>query len=200
MARRLMYWQAYLHKTSLVAELTLTHILQRAKELLKKEVEVPCSKPLAYFIYNDITLRNFSFEDLSIFAQLDDTDILSAIKEWQFHPDFILSSLSKMIINRDLLKIKLKNEKFPKEALQTMSTIFATQNNISLKETEYFIFRGKIKNLAYNKELEPIRILNKDKSIEEFAEASDQFNTRGLSKPVTKYYICFPKVLDEKYR
>ena len=200
MARRLMYWQAYLHKTSLVAELTLTHILQRAKELLKKEIEVPCSKPLAYFIYNDITLRNFSFEDLSIFAQLDDTDILSAIKEWQFHPDFILSSLSKMIINRDLLKIKLKNEKFPKEALQTMSTIFATQNNISLKETEYFIFRGKIKNLAYNKELEPIRILNKDKTIEEFAEASDQFNTRGLSKPVTKYYICFPKVLDEKYR
>ena len=81
-----------------------------------------------------------------------------------------------------------------------MSTIFATQNNISLKETEYFIFRGKIKNLAYNKELEPIRILNKDKTIEEFAEASDQFNTRGLSKPVTKYYICFPKVLDEKYR
>jgi HD superfamily phosphohydrolase len=110
MARRLMYWQAYLHKTSLVAELTLTKALQRAKELFHKDIEVDCSKPLKYFMGQKVTLENFSNTDLDTFAQLDDFDIISALKNWQHHDDFILSSLSKMIINRDLSKIKLNSE------------------------------------------------------------------------------------------
>uniref|UniRef100_UPI002FDE2CA0 HD domain-containing protein n=1 Tax=Flavobacterium sp. TaxID=239 RepID=UPI002FDE2CA0 len=197
MARRLMYWQAYLHKTSLVAELTLTKALQRAKELLTKGVEVACSAPLKYFMVHKVTLENFSTSDLDTFAQLDDFDIISALKVWQHHEDFILSSLSKMIIHRDLSKIKLNSEKFAPEVLQEMSAAFAKEHNITLQETKYFIFKGKIKNQAYSKEAEPIRILKKDRSIEDVVEASDQLNLRALSKPVTKYFICFPKQLGE---
>ena len=198
MARRLMYWQAYLHKTSLVAELTLTKILQRAKELTQKEVSLSCSKPLLYFMQNKVTLETFNKEALATFAQLDDFDIISALKDWQHHDDFILSSLSKMIIKRDLSKIKLNNEKFPTEVLQDMLTTFAKDNNISQNDAKYFIFKGKIKNQAYNKDAEPISILKKDKTIEDVVEASDQLNLKALSKPVTKYFICFPKVLAEK--
>ena len=197
MARRLMYWQAYLHKTSLVAELTLTKALQRAKELLHKGIELECSKPLKYFMENKVTLENFSNSNLDSFAQLDDFDVISALKNWQHHDDFILSSLSKMIINRDLSKIKLNSEKFPKEVLEDMTTRFAKQHSITEQEAKYFIFKGKIKNQAYSKDAEPIRILKKDKTIEDVVEASDQLNLKALSKPVTKYFICFPKLLDE---
>ena len=198
MARRLMYWQAYLHKTSLVAELTLTKTLKRAKELLHKDIAVECSKPLKYFMENVVTLESFTHHDLNTFAQLDDFDIISALKSWQFHDDFILSSLSKMIINRDLSKIKLSSEKFPIEVLDEYLTTFSKQNNISLQDAKYFIFKGKIKNQAYSKDAEPIRILKKDKTIEDVVEASDQLNLKALSKPVTKYFICFPKQLNEK--
>nr|WP_294776691.1 HD domain-containing protein [uncultured Flavobacterium sp.] len=197
MARRLMYWQAYLHKTSLVAELTLTKTLQRAKELLQKGIEIECSKPLKHFMQHKVTLDNFSTHDLDTFAQLDDFDIISALKIWQFHEDFILSSLSKMIINRDLSKIKLNSEKFPTEVLQEMTAKFAKENNITIQEAKYFIFKGKIKNQAYSKEAEPIRILKKDRTIEDVVEASDQLNLKALSKPVTKYFICYPKQLSE---
>lgn len=199
MARRLMYWQAYLHKTSLVAELTLTNALKRAKELLHKGIDLECSKPLKYFMEHKVTLENFSNSDLDSFIQLDDFDVISALKNWQHHDDFILSSLSKMIINRDLPKIKLNNEKFPKEVLEEMTTRFAKEHNLSEQEAKYFIFKGKIENQAYSKDAEPIRILKKDKTIEDIVEASDQLNLKALSKPVTKYFICFPKLLDENY-
>lgn len=197
MARRLMYWQAYLHKTSLVAELTLTKTLQRARELFHEGIEIECSRPLKYFMEHKVTLENFSASDLDIFAQLDDFDIVSALKNWQHHDDFILSSLSRMIINRDLSKIRLNSEKFPKEALTEMTIRFAKENNITVGEAKYFIFKGKIKNQAYNKDAEPIRILKKDKIIEDVVEASDQLNLKALSKPVTKYFICYPKQLQE---
>ena len=197
MARRLMYWQAYLHKTSLVAELTLTKTLQRAKELLNKGIAIECSRPLKYFMKHKITLENISTTDLNTFSQLDDYDIISALKEWKYHDDFILSSLSKMIINRDLSKVKLNNEKFPTEVLEEMTIRFAKEHNITQQEAKYFIFKGKIKNQAYSKNAEPIRILKKDRSIEDVVEASDQLNLKALSKPVTKYFICFPKLLEE---
>ena len=197
MARRLMYWQAYLHKTSLVAELTLTKTLQRAKELLNKGVEIHCSRPLKYFMLHKVTLENFSTTDLDTFAQLDDYDIISALKVWQFHDDFIISSLSKMIINRDLSKVKLNSEKFPSEVLENLTARFIKEHNITQQEAKYFIFKGKIKNQAYSKDAEPIRILKKDRTIEDVVESSDQLSLKALSKPVTKYFICFPKLLEE---
>lgn len=197
MSRRLMYWQAYLHKTSLVAELILTRILKRAKELTLKGMLLPCSEPLQFFLQNKVKLETFDTDTLDLFSQLDDFDIISALKSWQRQDDFILSSLSKMIINRDLLKIKLTSEKLQVEDLQPMKERFALENNISIAESSYFIFKGKIKNQAYSKEQEPIRILKKDKTVEDVIESSDQLNLKSLSKSVTKYYICFPKQLVE---
>lgn len=197
MSRRLMYWQVYLHKTSLVAELILTRILKRAKELTLKGMTLPCSDPLLFFLQNKITLATFDTETLDLFSQLDDFDIISALKSWQRHDDFILSSLSKMIINRDLLKIKLTSEKVPVEDLQPLRERFASENDISIAETNFFIFKGKIKNQAYSKVQEPIRILKKDRTVEDVIESSDQLNLKSLSKSVTKHYICFPKQLLE---
>ncbi|WP_291141178.1 HD domain-containing protein [Flavobacterium sp. UBA7680] len=195
LSRRLMYWQAYLHKTSLVAELILMKVLKRAKELTLKGIKLPCSEPLLYFMQNKISLEDFDAEKLDLFSQLDDFDIISALKAWQRNPDFILSTLSKMIINRDLLKIKLSADKIPMEESQSLKEEFAEAHNISALDAGYFIFRGKIKNQAYSKAAEPIRILKKDKTIEDVVEASDQLNLKSLSKLVTKYYICFPKQL-----
>ncbi|KGO96633.1 HD domain-containing protein [Flavobacterium enshiense] len=194
-ARRLMYWQAYLHKTSLVAELTLTKILKRAKELTQMGTMLPCSEPLQFFMQNKIDSSGFDNPNLKKFALLDDFDIVSAIKSWQFHDDFVLSSLSKMIINRDLLKIKMVTEKVSKEHMTDLKSKMMNLHNLSEKEVDYFIFKGKIKNQAYNKTGEPIHIYKKDKTIEDVVEASDQLNLKALSKPVTKYFICFPKVL-----
>ena len=195
MSRRLMYWQAYLHKTSLVAELILTKVLKRAKELTLKGITLPCSEPLLFFMQNRIALENFDANILDLFSQLDDFDIISALKSWQRQDDFILSSLSKMIINRDLPKIKIVTDKTLLDEIGPLQERFAAENNISIADTNYFIFKGKIKNQAYSKEAEPIRILKKDRSIEDVVEASDQLNLKSLSKSVTKYYICFPKQL-----
>ncbi len=195
MSRRLMYWQAYLHKTSLVAELILTKVLKRAKELTLKGVQLPCSEPLLFFLQNRIALENFDANILDLFSQLDDFDIISALKSWQRQDDFILSSLSKMIINRDLPKIKVVADKALLDEIGPLQERFAAENNLSIADTNYFIFKGKIKNQAYSKEAEPIRILKKDRTIEDVVEASDQLNLKSLSKLVTKYYICFPKQL-----
>ena len=198
MARRLMYWQAYLHKTSLVAETILTKLLKRAKDLTQKGVVLPASEALQFFMKNKVELDDFNHSVLHQFSQLDDFDIVGALKSWQNHDDFILSSLSKMIINRDLLKIKLSSEKFSADEIQNLIEQFSKESNISQHEVHYFIFKGRIKNQAYSKDAEPIRIWKKDKTIEDVAEASDQLNLKALSKPVTKYYLCYPKQLLEK--
>ena len=146
---------------------------------------------------NKVELSTFDNETLNKFAQLDDFDIISALKSWLNNDDFILSSLSKMIINRDLLKIKLNSEKFSKAVLEVSIAAFSKENNISIQDANYFIFKGKIKNQAYSIEAEPIRILKKDMTVEDVVEVSDQLNLKSLSKQVTKYYICFPKQLAE---
>ena len=198
MARRLMYWQAYLHKTSLVAESILTKVLKRAKDLTQKGIVLPASEALQFFMKNKVELNDFSHSVLHQFSQLDDYDVVGALKAWQYHDDFILSSLSKMIINRDLLKIKLSSEKFSADEIQKLMEQFSKESDISPQDVHYFIFKGKIKNQAYSKDAEPIRIWKKDKTIEDVAEASDQLNLKALSKPVTKYYLCYPKQLLEK--
>lgn len=194
-ARRLMYWQAYLHKTSVVAELILTKILKRAKELTQKGIVLPCSEPLQYFLQHKISLADFDKSVLDKFSYLDDYDVLSAIKVWQFHDDFVLQSLSRMILNRDLLKIQMSDDKPNKENLLAIKNKYISIAGISEKEADYFVFKGKLKNQAYSKSSEPIRILKKDKTIEDVVEASDQLHLKALSKPVTKYFICFPKVI-----
>ncbi len=196
MARRLMYWQAYLHKTSVVAELTLTKILKRAKELAIKGETLFGSPFLLFFLHNKIELNQIDKAILDQFSSLDDYDVLGAIKQWQFHDDFVLSSLSKMIINRNLLKIELSEDKIDKTKYLDLKEKYSKTYQISDKEVEYFVFKGKIKNEAYSKSSEPIRILKKDKTVETVVEASDQMHLKALSKTVTKFFICYPKVID----
>ncbi|MGG7035800.1 MAG: HD domain-containing protein [Flavobacterium sp.] len=195
MARRLMYWQVYLHKTSLVAELILTKALKRAKELTEQGQDVKCGEVLLFFMKNKIELKDFNHEILNKFAQLDDFDIINALKSWQNHDDYILRTLSKMILNRDLLKIKFEDQEVSDEDVKSYIAAFSQKENISLEEAGYFVFEGKIKSQAYNRHAEPIRILKKDRNIQDVTIVSDQLNTEALTKPVTKYYICFPKVL-----
>lgn len=192
-ARRLMYWQAYLHKTSLVAEQLLLRVLKRAKELTKKGIELKASRALAHFLNNDVTLENFDKITLDTFAQLDDNDIISAMKEWQYHNDFVLRNLCEMIINRQLLKIKIKNKKIEKSQLIEHKQLLIEKYNISNVEADYFVFTGDIFNQAYQQKTQNINILLKSGKIEDIAQASDTLNIKALSKPVTKYYICYPK-------
>ena len=194
-ARRLMYWQAYLHKTSVVAELILTKILKRAKELSQSEVLLPINSPLQFFMTHKITLDNFDKVTLTNFSYLDDYDIMGAIKSWQFHDDYVLQNLCRMILNRDLLKIQITEDKPDKADLLILKNKFMQIASISEKESAYFVFKGKLKNQAYSKSSAPIYILKKDNTIEDVVEASDQMYLKALSKEVTKYYVCFPKVV-----
>ncbi len=192
-ARRLMYWQVYLHKTSLAAEQLLIRVLKRAKELTSLGVDLKASAALQFFLKQEITSENFNRETLDVFARLDDYDIIAAMKEWQFHEDFVLKNLCDMLINRDLLKVKLKNKKIKKEKLQVHAQKLMETYGISNEEANYFVFTGEISNQAYQIKKQHINILYKNGKIQDIIKASDQLNLKALSKTVTKYYICYPK-------
>jgi HD superfamily phosphohydrolase len=193
LARRLMYWQVYLHKTSLVAEQLIIRVLKRAKQLSKAGVELNASKPLSFFLKNEIELHNFDHKALSFFAQLDDYDIISALKDWQNHSDFVLSNLCQMIIDRNLLKIKLKKKPIKKELFEKHMNKILAKHKVSEEEAAFFVFTGQVSNQAYHEKKQNISILYKTGKTEDIIKASDQLNLKALSKPVTKYYICYPK-------
>ena len=191
-ARRLMYWQVYLHKTGLVAENMLVKVLKRAKELAGQGILLHASAPLKYFLYNQISVGNFNNETLEMFSKLDDYDILSAIKEWTHHEDRVLSKLSKMIIDRKLLRIEIQQNKFDKMEFDNKMDFICKQYQISKKEAEFFVFQNSIKNQAYQQD-KPIYILNKKGELKDIADASDQLNLQALTNPVVKHFICYPK-------
>jgi len=190
-ARRLMYWQVYLHKTVISAEFMLVKVLERAKELAKQGKELFCSPSLHLFLYNDISKSDFQRKEIiEAFAQLDDTDILGAIKVWTSHDDKVLSLLSSMIINRNLLKIKMQPEPFDDNKIQAKKEEIASRLNIPIEETEYFVFSDWIENNAYNPESDRINILFKDGTVKDICEASDNLNIQALAKPVRKHFLC----------
>ena len=191
-ARRLMYWQVYLHKTGLVAENMLVNVLLRAKELVGKGKELFASTSLKYFLDNQIEQDNFTDETLEMFSKLDDYDILSAIKEWTSHDDKVLSLLSQMIVDRKLLRVEIQKDAFDISQINKIISKFSKKLNLSEEETKYFVFSQEIKNQAYNSE-EPVFILNKKGKLKDIAKASDQFNIQALTKPVIKHFICYPK-------
>lgn len=194
-SRRLMYWQAYLHKTSLAAEMILTKILKRAKELTQQGRNLPCTRALQYFMGQKISSSGFTNDMLENFARLDDYDVVGAIKEWQYEDDFVLSELCRMLINRDLLKIRMSSDKIELDEINKLIEQVALKYKISLAEASYFVFTGAVDNKAYNKKGVPIQILMKDRTIKDVTDASDQLNLKALSKTVTKYFLCFPKVM-----
>jgi HD superfamily phosphohydrolase len=192
-ARRLMYWQVYLHKTSLVAEKLLEKILIRAKELVLKGTKLPTSKAFEYFLNNQISEENFSTKTLSIFAKLDDYDVLASIKEWISNEDTILSKLSESLINRRLPKVELKNDPFSEAQLIEVRQEVKKSFNLNDSEVDYFVYSGKISNQAYDSTKNIIKLLFKDGEVKDVMEASDQLNIQALSNPVCKYYMCYPK-------
>lgn len=193
-ARRLMYWQVYFHKTSISAETLLIKTLQRAKELTANGIKVFASSTLLFFLKNTISINEFNDVVLEKFSKLDDYDVLLAIKEWKNHNDFVLSKLSKMIINRELLKVKVQKEAFSEDYLKNIKEKFLKKNIINKKDVDYFIFQKKIKNQAYSKE-NPIKLLTKKSNLIDIEAASDLLSIQTLSKPVCKYYLCYPKKL-----
>jgi len=189
-ARRLMYWQVYLHKTSIGAEFVLIRILARVKELTQQGKKLPMTTALRFFVENHITKETFDRHALHLFAQLDDYDIISGLKEWQYGDDWVLAKLSQMILNRDLLRVKLYKSPIEKEKVQELLQETAQQLNISEDLAHYFVFTGEISNTAYRKDEQNILIYTKNNKIVDVTKASDQMNLDALSTKVTKYYLC----------
>ena len=191
-ARRLMYWQVYLHKTGLVAENMLVNVLKRAKELAEKGEDLFASTSLKYFLYHKISEDNFDCKTLDMFAKLDDYDILSAIKEWSNHPDKVLSLLSKMIVNRNLFRIEIQQKEFDTSFTNKKVEKVSQKFGFTKNESRFFVFSNTIINQAYNSD-KPIFILNKNGKLNDIAKASDQLNIEALTNPVVKHFICYPK-------
>lgn len=197
-ARRIMYWQVYLHKTVLAAEMLLIRILKRAKELALKAEELYCSEALEAFLYHDYTLDDFKKYHglLGTFAQLDDFDILGAIKVWQSHTDTILSTLCKMLIDRKLYRAEIDTQKFSEEKIQEKKNLVKEHFDLEHDdEVDYFVFSDQVVNRAYSQSIKSINILFKNGEVKDVAEAADLLNISVLSKPVTKYFMCYPKFL-----
>lgn len=192
-ARRLMYWQVYLHKTGLVAELLLGKILKRAKELASLGTQLPANKAFSFFLNHQINEDNFTLETLKTFAKLDDYDVFSAIKEWISHEDAIISKLSESLINRILPKVILQKEPFTTDQIKRIHEEVKYKFGFSDSELSYFVYHGKIQNQAYDATKNNIQILYKNGAIRDVTEASDHLNLQALSNTVYKYYICYPK-------
>ena len=193
MARRLMYWQVYLHKTSLVAEQMIMRVLKRAKELTLMNVKLEASSALTFFMNNSYDVTNFNTASLDQFSLLDDFDVISALKSWQFHSDFVLSKLSNMILNRILLKIKFKNNPVSESKTEKITKQMMETYRISFNEAAYFVFNGSVSNLAYDQKQGGLKIMYKNGKLKEVISASDHLSLKVLSKTVTKHYICYPK-------
>lgn len=192
-ARRLMYWQVYLHKTGVAAEQMLVRVLRRAKELIFQGIELPTSKPLMFFLKNRISREEFSDEVLEVFSQLDDSDILSAMKSWSSHPDFVLSSLCKMLLNRKLLKIKVRTNAFGEEEILRLRQRVQKEISLSEEEASYFVFGGRLENQAYSMKKDPIELLERTGKVTDVTKLSDQLNLEALSTSVVKHYLCYPE-------
>lgn len=193
-ARRLMYWQVYLHKTSLVAEQLLSKLLQRAKFLSQQGEVLNASEAFSFFLNQNIALNEFSVDVLNKFSKLDDFDIVSAMKSWENNKDFVLSEISRMLLNRDLLKIKMKKEAFDSKKVELHLNQVMARHNLSQEEASYFVFTGEISNLAYHMDKDNINLIKNNGKIIDVAKASDQLNLEALSKEVKKHYLCYPKL------
>jgi HD superfamily phosphohydrolase len=194
-ARRLMYWQVYLHKASLCAEQILMNLIRRARALNSTGIDLGLSGPLMYFLSRDESL-GLNDSGLDEFLKLDDIDVISALKRWMNHQDFVLSELSQIIMKRKLLKIDIKEQAFSSKEIEQKRIKFADKHNLSLDEASYFVFTGSISNLAYNQSKENIQLLKKDGSLIDVAQASDQLHIKALSEQVVKYFLCQPKSMD----
>lgn len=202
-ARRLMYWQVYLHKTALTSEYMLVKTLKRAKELVQNGGEVFATPALSFFLHHTPSLSELSNNSknpdspINMFARLDDSDVNSAIKVWQRHSDFILSHLSTAIMNRRLYRINVRNVSFPEKKIDQVAFSIMKRYKIPPEDVHYFLISDTITNSAYSANSDNINILHKNGRVSDIHDASD-INLTGLTKNVKKYILCYPKNLNIK--
>lgn len=193
-ARRLMYWQVYLHKTTVSAERMIVNVVERAMMLYQAGENIPASKALEFFLAQPRTIEELKTdrEGLAFFGSLDDHDIWGAIKLWQHHPDKVLSTLSKNLLTRNLFQIQLGSSPIDKKVLASVRIKIAKEMNILKSEASYLLSHGVVTNEAYTVG-ERINIRMKNGTIVDIAQASDLPNIATLSKIVKKNYLCWPK-------
>jgi HD superfamily phosphohydrolase len=193
-ARRLMYWQVYLHKTLLSAQAMLTQIMHRARELAAAGEQLFATPDFARFLYNRFTLADFDSEPdlLAAFNGLDDNDVWASVKGWKTHRDPVLSTLCEMLLNRNLFKISFFDEPPGEEVLAPLRERL-TAAGISKDNMQYFLVTGETTNWAYEKEQDPIRVKMKKGNLVDIADASDIPTIEALTKIVRKYYVCWGK-------
>jgi uncharacterized protein len=194
-ARRLMYWQVYLHKATVSAEKMMIMLISRAKYLYKQGEPLFATPALQVFLERDVQLQDITenSEILKAFASLDDFDIWAAIKVWAHHPDRILASISAMLLERRLFRVILSGHKFNREAIEDLKGRISETYNIRRGELPFFLACGSMSNAAYVAGGQHINILTKNGRVVDVAEASDLPNIKAMSKIVKKYYICWPK-------
>jgi uncharacterized protein len=199
LARRLMYWQVYLHKTVVSAEQMLIKILERARELTLNGENLFATPAFAFFLSRTGSEADFKANSkvLGTFAQLDDFDVMASIKVWAHHPDFTLSTLCKKMIDRHLYKCTFSNQPLPAEILDRLKQRALDKYAIRPEEAGYFVFTDAVDNTLYSADSVKIKILNHDGEVRDIAEASDQYDLSTLSRQVTKYFLCYPKELQE---
>jgi HD superfamily phosphohydrolase len=199
-ARRLMYWQVYMHKTVISAENLLVKILKRAKEMADNGHDLFTSPALKFFLYNKIghddLIKEGDFTPgiiASQFIKLDDTDILVSAKYWADHSDKVLSDLSGRLLHRGLFAVELQNEPFSCDRLAELKKMAVSKLNINPEHADYFVFTDSISNLAYTPDAPEVKILLKNGHTEDISVISEMFDHRFLSERITKYYLCYPK-------
>lgn len=192
-----MYWQVYLHKTVIAAEQLLAKILKRARELSLQQEDLFCTPALNHFLVNTINTNMLMNEakNLEIFAGLDDTDIMAAVKIWAHSKDLVLATLCRNLVNRNLYHVDITNELPDAALVQELTRKAVNKYGISADEASYFVFTDVVRNNAYKVGDGNIRILMKDGTVKDITEASDNSNLGALAKTVKKYILCYDKGL-----
>ena len=193
--RRLMYWQVYLHKTAVAYEKVLINMLNRAKDLTKSGMQVFAPPSLHYFLSHDVDAQWFAEhpEALSMYKDLDDNDIWSAMKAWRHSDDKILSTLAADMLDRHIFKVEVFEEPIPQERIDELSAQIADRMGISRQDTHYMMSVDTIQKDMYNVDDDNITILYKDGSTKDISKASELLNVQLLSKKIRKYYLCYQR-------
>lgn len=197
-ARRLMYWQVYFHKTVVGAENILINLLKRAKQLSANGEKLWASPALSFFLENNFTKKDFLQKPNLIeeFAKLDDYDVFASIKVWAYHSDKVLSYLATSLVNRILFRTELRNVPVSETELDSIrAQTKELFNSINPDDLDFLVYSGTITNNAYIPEHDRINILNKDGTVVDISYSSDQLNVSILTKAVSKYFVCYPKII-----
>ena len=194
LARRLMYWQVYLHKTVLSSEMMLIKLIQRALYLTNSNKKIYLSPEIDFFLKNKFSLKDLENDKIILdkFSKIDDYEIFTCLKYWTKEDDYVLSNLSKKILNRDLLKIKIQKDQFKQEMIENSINLMTKNENISKEEANYFIFSDKVSNSMYTDDDSDIKILFKDGKVDDFKKCSEQFDNNIINKTIKKYFFCSP--------